>query len=380
MRSCVFWCSFGSLLLCCGCREEKRVQAPAPLVKAFKAIRKDIPCTFEAPAKITGSLEIQVRAQVSGILKARLFQEGQYVHEGDKLFIIDKAPYEAALTQANGNLAQAESEQRRTYRDYGRMSKLFKDGAISQKEHDDSLSAYEKAEANLKVARGALHQAEINLGYTDVKAPISGIVRKEAQSVGNLVTAGANSSLLTSMVKICPLHADFSFSGSVWSKFYQKRNEGKLEVADLSDVRVEVTTSDGVVYPHEGRIIFVDSSEDELTSSISAKAEIPADKEQKILRPGQFVRIKVKGSTYSNALVIPASALISTSLGFSVYVINEDKTVKVRPVKAEIIENYAVVSEGLSEGEVVVSEGLVKVRPGSAVNPLFSDTKNTTEG
>lgn len=349
-----------------GCQEKKEVKMPAPLVRVTQATREDVPLALEVPAKITGSLEIQVRAQVRGILKSRIFQEGQYVFEGEKLFLIDPAPFEAALAQAKGNLAQAESELRRTQRDNERMQRLFKDGAVSKKEHDDALSAFERAEANVEVAKGALHNAEINLGYTEVKAPISGIVRKEAQSVGNLVESGG---LLTSMVKVCPLHANFSVSSSVWSKMGKGFREGQIKLCDPKDFEVEVLLADGTKYPKKGKIIFIDSSEDNLTSSVSIKAEIPADKDQKILIPGQFVRVKILGAKYKDAVVIPASSLISSPTGYVVYCVNQEtKVASVRPVKAEIVGNEAIIHDGLKEGEYVVSEGIIKTRPGMPVN------------
>ncbi len=360
-------------LVICGCKEQKQVQMSAPIVKAVKVVKQNIPLHIEVPAKITGSLEIQVRAQVGGILKSRTYNEGEYIQQGTKLFEIDPAPYQAALTRAKGTLAQAQSELRRTSRDFARMEKLHKDKAISQKEYDDSLSAYERAEANLKVAEGALHEAEINLGYTEVKAPISGIVRKEAQSVGNLISPNGDSSLLTSMVKVCPLHANFSISGSLWTNLAKSYRSGKITLAEKDDFKVEVIMPDGSVYPKMGKIIFVDSSEDNQTSSVSIKAEIPNDESQRALLPGQFVRIRIIGAEYKDATVIPVSSLVSTQAGFMTYVIKEDKTIEVRPVQAEIFENKAVISSGLKLGELIVSEGLVKVRPGSTVSPLIEN-------
>ncbi|MDR0632457.1 MAG: efflux RND transporter periplasmic adaptor subunit [Holosporaceae bacterium] len=361
-----------ALIVIAGCKDKKEVQTPMQFVGAAKVVRQNVPFVVEVPAKITGALEIQIRAQVSGILKSRLFQEGQYIHEGEKLFEIDPEPYKAALTRAQGSFAQAESELRRTTRDYERMKKLFKDGAVSQKDHDDSLSAYERADANLKVAEGSLHEAEINLGYTEVKAPISGIIGKEAQSIGNLVSAPVKeSSLLTSMVKICPLHANFSVSGSIWSNMNKSYRDGKIELARLDNFKVEVIMPDGSVYPQAGRIIFVDSGEDSQTSSVSIKAEIPNDKNQKLLLPGQFVRVKLIGAEYKDAIVIPQSALISTSTGEIVYVVRDDKVVEVRPVKAELVGDKVVVSSGLKEGEIVVSEGIIKTRPGQPVNAVL---------
>ena len=363
-----------ALLFLSGCEEKKPVQMAAPVVGVSRVAKQNIPLEIEVPAKITGSLEIQVRAQVGGILKSRNYKEGEFVHQGSKLFEIDEAPYRAALTRAQGSLAQAESELRRTSRDYERMQKLHKSKAVSQKEYDDSLSAYERAQANLKVAEGALHEAEINLGYTEVKAPISGIVRKEAQSVGNLISPNGESSLLTSMVQICPLHANFSISGSTWTEIGKGFHSGKVRLAKTDDVKVQVIMSDGTVYPQEGKIIFIDSSEDNQTSSISAKAEIPSSAAQKMLLPGQFVRVRIVGHEYKDALVVPSTALISTQAGFMVYVVKEDKTVEVRPVKAEVIGNKAVVSSGLRENEAVIYEGIIKARPGQPVTPMFNET------
>ncbi len=333
-----------------GCKEKKTVQMAAPVVGVAKVAKQNIPLNIEVPAKITGSLEIQVRAQVGGILKSRNFKEGEFVHQGAKLFEIDEAPYRAALTRAQGNLAQAESELKRTTRDYKRMERLHKAKAVSQKEYD-----------------------------TEVKAPISGIVRKEAQSVGNLISPNGESSLLTSMVQICPLHANFSISGSTWTSVGKSFYSGKVHLAKTEDVKVQVIMADGTIYPQEGKIIFIDSSEDNQTSSISAKAEIPTSAAQKMLLPGQFVRVRIIGHEYKDALVIPATALIPTQAGFMVYVVRDDKTVEVRPVKAEVIDNKAVVSDGLKENESVIYEGIGKARPGQPVTPVFNGT-NTESG
>ncbi|MDR2794747.1 MAG: efflux RND transporter periplasmic adaptor subunit [Holosporaceae bacterium] len=362
------------LVLLGGCDEKKPAFAPPPQsVGASRVVRQDIPFVIEVPAKITGSLEIQVRAQVGGILKSRLFNEGQYVDQGATLFEINPESYDAALSRAQGNLAQAQSEFRRTSRDYERMRKLHQAKAISQKEHDDALFAVECAQANLKVVEGSVKEAEINLGYTEVKAPISGIVGKEAQSVGNLISS-AESSLLTTMVQICPLHAVFSISGTVWSQMARNSRAGKVQLLNDGDYKIEVIMSDGTKYPQDGKIIFVDSTEDNLTSSVSIKAEIPNDNHQNLLMPGQFVRVKVIGAEYKNVLVVPSSVLISTQMGYMAYVVKSDKTVEVRPVKAEIIGNQAIVDTGLEENEIVVSEGIVKVRPGNQVNVVMKET------
>ncbi len=370
-KSCVRCAFLCALLLFTSCDDKKQSkQMPLQMVGAVKVVKKNVPMTIEAPARIAGSLEVQVRAQIGGILKSRVYTEGQYIREGEKLFEIDQEPYRAALLRAQGTLAQAESELKRTTRDYERMSKLHKAGAISQKEHDDSLAAFEHATANLKVAEGSVREAEINLGYTEVKAPISGIVRKEAQSVGSLIALGGDASLLTSMVRVCPLHAEFSLSGSVWNKITKNRMSGKLKV-DADDLKVQVVMSDGSVYPYLGRIIFIDSTEDDMTSSVSIKAEIPSTEDQKLLIPGQFVRVRLIGAEYSNALVVPASALVTTANGNLVYTVGKDKIVKANSVTSEFVGGDVVIDKGISEDDVVITEGISKVRPGNPVNAVL---------
>lgn len=375
MRNVFKYISLVFLGLLVGCGKDDKVSMPLPLVTGVKAVRKNLPFVLEAPAKIKGSFEIQVRAQVGGILKSRLYKEGEYVQEGEKLFIIDPAPYQAALAKAQGNLAQAESEARRAERDYARVQKLFKTGAISQKEHDDILSVYERAKAAVTMAEGSLHEAEINLGYTEVKAPISGIVRKEAQSIGNLVSVAGESGLLTTMVQVKPLHANFSISGTVWSKLNKGYRDGEINLPRTKDYQVEVILPDGSVYPQKGRVIFIDSSEDNYTSSVSFKAEIPNDGQQQTLLPGQFVRVRVIGAEYNQAVVVPTSAIILSQAGAMVYVVRDDKTVSIRPVKAETMGNETIIHEGLSEGEIVISEGIIKARAGQPVNAVLKDQK-----
>ena len=369
-----------SILLLISCDDKKKVQQmPLQMVGAVKVVKKNVPLNLEVPARIAGSLEVQIRAQIGGILKSRVYQEGQYVKQGEKLFEIDQEPYKAALLRAQGTLAQAESELKRTTRDYERMKKLHRAGAISQKEHDDSLSAYERASANLKVAEGSVREAEINLGYTEVKAPISGIVRKEAQSVGSLISLAGDASLLTSMVQVCPLHAEFSLSGSVWSNITKRSIAGKVTMLGKEDFKVQVILPDGSVYPELGKIIFIDNAEDNLTSSVSIKAEIPSTEDQKVLMPGQFVRVRLIGAEYTDALVVPASALVTTSAGNMVYTVGEDKIVKANKVEAEFVGDNVIIDGGLSEGDIVISEGILKARPGSPVNAVLKTTENESE-
>ncbi len=167
-----------------GCKKSTAGGAAAPtMVNAVEVVQQDLPWDIEYPAQVAGSLEIQIRAQVGGILEARLYNEGEYVEEGKQLFQIDDKQYKVALEKAQGALAQAQAEERRTQRTYARMKKLRADNAVSQQDYDNALSAYDTAKANVQVAQAGVNDAQINLGYTKVTAPISGIAGKETQSV-----------------------------------------------------------------------------------------------------------------------------------------------------------------------------------------------------
>ena len=355
-------------------KKESQTQAASVPVTAVKVLKTDLPWNIEYPAQVAGSLEIQVRAQVGGILKARLFDEGAYVKQGTQLFQIDPKEYEVALQKAEGSLAQAQSEENRTKRDFERMKVLRADNAISRKDYDDSLSAYEAAQAAVKVAKAGVNEAKINLEYTKVLAPISGITGKEAQSVGSLVSPAGNG-LLTSMVQIHPLWANFSMPSSQFYKLASGYLAGTITLDKTGDtpLYVEAITSDGRVYPEKGKIIFFDSTENVKTASLAIKAQFPNPKNQRMLMPGQFVRVRLIGATYKDAVLIPASAVLSTPTGNLVYVVDENNTLKAQPITAELQEDLYIVSEGLKGGETVISSGLIKMTPGMKVTPQIQE-------
>lgn len=360
----------------CGCKEEQ-VHKVVPTVGVIHVKSSSVPLEFEAAGKIYGSLDIQVRAQVSGILKERRFKEGEFVTKGQSLFLIDPQPYIASYQAAEGDLAQAESEKRKATRDLKRMKNLFAVGAVSKKERDDAISMFEQAAAHVKVAAARLNQAKINLEYTDVRAPITGFVREERQTIGNLISVGSESSLLTSMVQLDPVRVHFSISGEFWRKVIDMVKSGAASRPDIDCLDVQLILPNGHVYPEKGKIIFVDNMEDKDTATIGFKAEVANASNE--LTPGQFVRVKVVGASYQ-CPIVPNSCLLSSSSGNVVYVIDKDGVANVRAVKARLLGNNAVVLSGLADGEVVVSEGLIKVRAGEKVNAVFKDVKKNAEG
>ncbi len=386
------WIVVCAVLLFAACKNKEAAAPAAVTVTAVKVLQQDLPWNIEYPAQVAGSLEIQIRAQVGGILQSRLYDEGEFVTEGTQLFQIDDSEYKVALEKAQGSLAQAQAEERRTYRTFKRMKTLRASNAVSQQDYDNALSAYETAQANVKVAQAAVEGAQINLGYTKVTAPISGIVGQAVPSVGSLISPAGESGYLTNMVQINPLYVKFSMPGSQFDQLSQgflsgqiafgnmeigkqKENMEAYKDKDVNDVAVyvEAILPNGEIYPQRGKIIFFDSSENAQTSSIAMKAEFANPKNSRLLMPGQFVRVHLVGATFKNAILIPSSAVLHTAKELLVYVVDANDAVEARPIEADLQNDMYVVTKGLKAGDIVISEGLSRVRPGQKVTVQLQD-------
>ncbi len=377
----------------CACHDKQAAAPQAAPVNAIEVVQQDYPWAMEYPAQVAGSLDVQIRAQVGGILQARLYNEGEFVAAGTQLFQIDDKEYKVALEKAQGALAQARAEETRTKRTYQRMKTLRAENAVSQQDYDNALSAYETAKANVQVAQAGVNDATINLGYTKVTAPISGIAGKEAQTVGSLISAVGESGLLTTMVQIDPLYVNFSMPGSQFEKLVSGYREGTISMGNTDNpemlkdmhyrektvdevpIYVEVLLTNGKIYPRRGKLIFFDSSENTQTSSIAIKAEIANPDRTRELIPGQFVRVRLVGAVFKNAVLIPSSSVLVSPNGLTVYVIKEDNTLELRPVEGQLQNDMYIISSGLKEGERLVNGGLVKIRPGMLVAPTLQEFK-----
>ena len=385
-------------LFVCGCGKKAETGAmPAPVVSAVTVLQQDLPWDIEYPAQVAGSLDIQIRAQVGGILEARLYNEGEYVAEGTQLFQINDKEYKVALEKAQGALAQAQAEERRTQRTYKRMKALRAENAVSQQDYDNALSAYDTAKANVQVAQAGVSNAQINLDYTKVTAPISGIAGKEAQSVGSLISPAGESGLLTTMVQIDPLYVNFSMPSRQFEKLAAGFMSGQISIgtedqkdklkadqyrsvrAEDAPIYVEAVLPNGKIYPQRGKIIFFDSSENAQTSSLAIKAEFANPKNSRALMPGQFVRVHLVGAVYKNAILIPSSSVLNSAQGMLAYVVDANNTVVARPIQAQLQDDMYIVTDGLKAGERVLSEGLIKVRAGQQVQVQMKDFKVPTK-
>ncbi len=351
----------------CAWAAEEQPQQPPPDVVVEAAKSENLPLEFEYPARTAGFREVQVRAQVSGILQERTYREGSQVKQGQVLFRIDPRPYQAALARAKGALAQEQARYRQTERDLKRIRELQRKGFASESELDNAVSNFEQSKANIEAARAELQAKQIDLDYTTVEAPISGITSKESVSEGSLMVAGdPNSSLLTQITQLDPIYVNFAAPDSEVSDVRSRLQSGGLVRQEGKAMSVAIKFGDGSLYPLSGKVDFTDSLIDRATGTVSARAVVPNP--EQALMPGQFVRVVVKGLSKPNAVTVPERAVSQGPKGTFVYVVDEQGMARIRPVTTgNTAGGRWVVESGLAAGDRVIIEGLPKVRPNAPV-------------
>ncbi|AOX99449.1 efflux RND transporter periplasmic adaptor subunit [Jeongeupia sp. USM3] len=351
------------------CKQQEAPKPPPPQVGVITIKTQTVPYTYEAVGQTAGYREIDVRARVDGILLKRVYTEGKPVKEGQTLFQIDPAPFKAALDRALGAQAQSKASLEKATADRNRITPLFKENAVSKKDFDDANAGYDAAVANLAAATASTEEARINLGYTNVVAPISGMASKINFSEGSLVSPTTNGGLLTTIVQLDPLYANFSFSEAEKLALEKAAQRGSVTLPEDRSYQVSLKLADGSVFKHSGRIDFSDSKVDPATGTIKARAVIPNPEGD--LLPGQFVRVVVNGAQLNNAMLIPQRAVIQFQADKAVLVLNDKNVVAPRVVQlGQERGNDFVVTSGLKNGDRVIVDGVLKARPGLPVHPV----------
>ena len=340
---------------------------PPPAVTIEVAKSAPVPMTLEYSARTAGYREVEVRAQVSGILQRRTYEEGRPVKAGQVLFRIDPRPYQAALGQAQGSLAQAQARYRQTDRDLRRIRELQKKGFASESELDRYVSNFEQAKADVEAARANVQAKQIDLNYTTVTAPISGMASKEVRSEGSLVAAAdPNSSLLTKLTQLDPVYVNFAYPDTEAARLRDGVQSGKLSLPSGGKLAAELRFGDGSKYPIDGVVDFTDSFVNTGTGTVNARAVVPNPDNQLI--PGQFVRVLIKGITRKAAVTVPERALAQGPRGTFVYVVDKDGFARVRQVTTnQTVNGRWIIDAGVDDGDHVIVEGIPKVRPDQPV-------------
>jgi membrane fusion protein, multidrug efflux system len=336
----------------------KAAAAAALPVGVVEVALQKVPVTFEAVGRTEGSREVQVRARVAGILEKQLYTEGDSVKAGATLFQIERAPFEIEAAQARASLNQEIARNELAQAEFERLKGLADRRAISQKEADQAASTARQSVAAVEVARARLRQAQLNLSYTTVSAPIGGITGRSQQSIGSLLQPGNDSAMLTTLTRADPIWVRFALSEGEFSS---------LRRVDAEDVAVGLELADGRPYDRQAKINFASSTVDAATGTVQMRAEL-ANPELQLL-PGQFVRVRVIAGS-QQAIVVPQKAVQQNEGGRFVWVATAEGKAAQRPIKAgSWIGNDWVVLDGLKPGERVIVDNLARLRPDAAVAP-----------
>ncbi|GAB1394137.1 efflux RND transporter periplasmic adaptor subunit [Rhodocyclaceae bacterium] len=342
---------------------------PVP-VSVVTAQPESFPVTLEYAAQTLGSREVEVRARVAGILERRNYKEGSQVKAGQSLFTIDPAPFEAAAARAEADVAAAEARHAQAKREAGRLQPLMASKAISQKEFDDAASTASIAAADLQAAKARLKEAHLNLGWTRVASPITGVASRALKSEGSLVSGP--DVLLTTVSQIHPIHVLFGIPDNERLKLHQEADVGRLQLPADGRFTATLKLADGSTYAQTGRTDFSDVRISRDTGTSEGRAEVPNP--NGLLQPGQFVRVMLSGAVRAGVFRVPQRAVLEGPKGKFVYVVGQGDKADVRPVTTdEWQDGDVIVTSGLAAGEQVIVDGVLKLGPGAPVQ--VADTK-----
>jgi len=359
-------------ILLVGCNKSSdSVVLPVPEVGVLKAAVAAIPLDLNYTAHTRGIREIEVRSRVSGILFKRHYREGSYVNAGDLLFEIDPAPFAAEVERAKSQLAVARAQLAEATKLRDRLAALLTKQAVAEHDYDVAETRYEAAKATVAAAQASLRRAELDLGYTRVTAPISGFTSCEVRSEGSLVEAGAESSLLTTITQDDRLYVDFSMPED------EARQIRTALALNPDAVRVRLIVGGGAEIPDTARIEFIDTRVAVDTSTVNVRAVFDNRANKRLknsnvhLSPGQYVRVRMEGLMSAPAVNIPSRAIMFGADGTFVWILDDKNVVKPRPVRLGPIRgNLVEIAAGLTAGDRVVIDGILKVKPDAPVKPV----------
>lgn len=353
---------FSALATACGNPNAAAPPPPAE-VEVAAVSQKDVPIYGEWVATLDGYVNAQIQPQVTGYIIQQTYKEGSFVRKGQILFQIDPRPFQAVLDQAKAQLAQAEAQLGKTQLDVDRDTPLAKERAIAQSQLDNDVQANLAAKAAVKAAQAQVEEAELNLEFTHVTSLVDGIAGIAQVQIGNLVNPTA---VLTSVSQVNPIKAYFPISEQEYMHYAEKINSHNQQEVPSDAPPFELILADGSNYPHKGTLLLTDRQVDVSTGSIRLVCAFPNPKN--ILRPGQFGRIRAAGDVRSGALLVPQRAVSELQGSYQVAVVGSDSKVSIRAVKVgERVDTMWILESGVKPGELVIVEGLQKVRDGSTV-------------
>lgn len=339
---------------------------PPPEVGVVELKSADVPLPLQFAGRVAGFRVVEIRSQVSGILLSRDFIEGRVVKSGDVLFRIDPRSYEAALSRAQAQAAQARATLRQTEENYKRVEGLVAQKVSPQKSLEDAIAARDQARAAIQSTQADVDTAKLNLEYTIIKAPVTGPTSVASPPEGTLVQA--QQTLLTTITQLDPAYVNFTFTDSEL-RALQEINKSRETLFNPDEVKVELQFGDGSVYPQLGTVDTRSRTVDPRTGTILIRAVFP--NHDGGLLPGQFVRVNMTGITMPDAIVVPKAAISQGPLGAFVYLVEADNVARARQVRlSRELDGGWIVRKGLQTGDRIVVDGVIRVRPGNVVRPV----------
>lgn len=368
---------YAGLLTLSGCKKEAAsTQAPpTPEVEVMTVSAQSVPDEPEFIGQAEASRVVEIRSQVTGIIKERFYEEGRDVKKGDRLYQIDPVPFRAAVLSAQAKVSQAEARLIQAKQNLSRVKPLVQEQAVSQKDLDDAVAEELSARGTLEGAKGELVKAKFDLDNTHINAPIDGLIERTRYYEGRLVTA--QSDLLTIIHQVDPMYVIVSAPESFLLKRRRDIASNRIQEPDIYKLRGIITFSDGTTYPHEGILDFAGVGLQIETGSRDARVTFPNP--DRVLMPGQFVKVRFKGSVKTDVILVPQRAVQQGPSGSIVYVLAEGDKIAIRDVKAAGWQGSQwLIEEGLHSGDRVVVDGMQRLAPGAHVKPVAVASAGST--
>jgi membrane fusion protein (multidrug efflux system) len=360
-------CAIALVLLAgCGRKEPPPVTQGPVEVTVVAVAPRDVPAVFEYVGTTQSSRQVNIQARVSGFLDKRVYTEGALVKEGQVLFLMDKKPFQAQVDAAQAQLSKAQAALDVAKANLARVKPLAEAEALSQKDLDDANGNFQSASASVEGAKAQLESAQLNLSYCTITSPVAGISGAAAQADGTYLNQ--SNSQLTTVAVLSPMWVNFSLSENEVQAFRDQVERGQLARPASNSYVVEVVLVDGTVFPHTGRVTFTDPAFNAQTGTFLIRATL--DNPQGLLRPNQYVRVRVRGATRPNAILVPQRAVQQGSRGHFVWVVDKSGKAENRPVKVgDWVGDAWHIVEGLHAGDRVVVDGGLKLAAGTPLNP-----------
>lgn len=359
------FCAALAVLATTGCKKPEVAAPPPPIVEVMEVTTSEVPLTTTLIGQLDSPQNVEVRARVEAFVDEMLFIEGVEVNKGDILFVLDKKPFLERLAAANGALAETQAALKKYEADVSRLQPLFEKNAIPKQDLDNALASVDVGKANVTTAQSRVESAQLDLGYCDVRAPITGLIGAKQVSIGELVGKG-EPTLLATMSTLDPIWFYCNVSEVEYIAAQAKSRERGTTIESLP---LTLVLSNGQEHPDQGKFVFIDRAVDVRTGTLRVRAEFP--NKEKLLRPGMFARVRADLGTRKDCLEVPERAVVELQGKTFLWVVGEDGKANQRMVKVgEHNGSNLLIVEGIKPGERIIVEGVQKAHEGSPVNAM----------